>query len=73
MGKSNECFKKAGEKARREAEKGCSPAEHLTVFLGGESSLSPSCQAQSQGWCQEGVDQTHKLIRQCESLICSRG
>lgn len=33
MGKSNECFKKVGEKARREAEKGCSPAEHLAVFL----------------------------------------
>lgn len=45
------CFKEAGEKARREAEEGCSPAEHLAVFLGGESSLSPSC--------QERVDQTH--------------
>lgn len=73
MGKTSECYKKAVEKARREAEKGCSLAEHLAVFLGGESSLSPSCQAQSEGRFQEGVDQTHKLIRQCESLICSRG
>lgn len=73
MGKSNEFFKKAGEKARRKAEKGCSPAEHLAVFLGGENSMSPSCQAQSEGRCREGVDQTHKLVRQRESLISSRG
>lgn len=72
MGKSNEFFEKV-EGARRKAEKGCSPAEHLAVFLGGENSLSPSCQAQSEERCREGVDQTHKLIRQHESSISSRG
>lgn len=73
MGRRNEFFEKAEEKAGREADKGCSPAEHLAVFLGGENSLSPSCQAQSEGQCWERVDQTHELIRRRESLISSRG
>lgn len=73
MSKNNEFFKKAGEKARSKAEKTCSPAERLPASLGGENSLSCSCQAQAGGQCWEAMDATYKLLRQRESLISSTG
>lgn len=61
--------KKQGERLKKSR----LPAERLAALLGGEDRLSCSCQARAEGRYQEGVDPTHKLLRQRESLISSRG